>query len=533
MEDARWQRLGKLHVWLNKTASTAVTSYGLQGRLIRSGSGWILLEVPNALVRGAFGALNEPGIELPSKDTNDPNGTLRAHISVMRPEELAAIGNPTLTELGQRFNYTLGPIKTCQPAGWDDVSRVWFIEVQSPALKLLRKSYGLSPLPNQNKFEFHITVAIRRRHVLGTNTVAKHAEWLQNLPENPNCDLNTWRAFPAKIAAAVTQLAPLAADLRKLPELANVPAVFFHPEQGVLRAWTKDAAWTPPPAVRDCPALRAYPWLVSTELPPDILDYRLLKLAQTGYMKPVADAWQAAALPLGGTHPLATMLLGGLLASGVGYAGGKVLDAVLPEEYFDKGVAPLGLAALGGALGAAPGAAYGLLKYRTNPKTGLPFSHQGAGWTSTYPWPRPWPWASAKKAGVGNTGNLLTKTIPVDAFNRVVWNDVRAVPNPFGTKDRWGDNEQPLHTPAPVAAATTGLLSGTAALLGNATHVSPFDVALTAANTGLQGWTYGLAAGKVLGTMAGLKPDYQRKLQQAGIWGGLLTGTVKALFGGS
>lgn len=525
MEDARCQQLAKLHVWLNKTAANTVTSYGLQGRLIRSNSGWILLEVPNALVRGAFGALNEPGVELPVKDTGDPDSTLRAHISVMRPEELEAIGNPTLTELGQRFNYTLGPIKTCQPAGWADVSKVWFIEVQSPALKTLRKSYGLTPLPNQNKFEFHITIAIRRRHVLGTNTVAKSAAWLQNLPDNPDWYWKTWRDFPQKIAQEVIQLAPLVTELRGLLPHDADTSVFFHPGQGVLHAWTKSADWSPPAAVQDCPALRQYPWLISSELPADILDYRLLKIAKTGYMKPVADAWQSAASLLGGTHPLATMLLGGLLTSGVGYAGGKLLDAVLPEEYFEKGVAPRALGILGGVLGAAPGAAYGALKYRNSPTTGLPFRQQGAGWTSTWPW--------AKKAGAGNTGNLMLKTIPVDAFNRVIWNDVSAVPNPFGTKDRWGDNAQPMHTPAPVAAATTGLLSGTAALLGNVSHVSPFDVAMTAANTGLQGWTYGLTAGKVLGTLAGLKPEYQHKLQQAGIWGGLLTGTAKALFGGS
>lgn len=523
MDSSRCFRLAQLHVTFNKSAADTVTSYGLQGRLIQSSSGWILLEVPNALVRGAFAALHEPGIELPVKDTGDPQSTLRAHISVMRPEELASIGNPKLSELGQHFSYTLGPLKTCVPAGWSDVARVWFIEVQSPALKQLRRSYGLTSLPNKDKFQFHVTVALRRKHVLSTNTVAKAASWLQELPDCPDLSLNTWRQLPQKVAAEAVRLLPLALAVRNLDTTSLTPGdcIFWQPEQQLFRVWAKQANWSPAPRSLQEPLLRNSPWLISTEFPGDPQNYRLLKVA-AGYLEPAAKAWQTAAAPLGGTHPLATMLLGGLLTSGLGYAGGKALDYVLPEEYFEKGVAPKNLAILGGILGAMPGAAYGAMQYQTNPNTGKPFSASGAGWLSTYPW---------NKKTAADTGSMMTRSIPVDAFNRAIWNDVSAAPNPFGTKDRWGTDEQSLHTPAPVAAAASGLLTGTAAMLNNATHVSPWDIALTAAGTGLQGWTYGMTAGKVLGALAGLKPESQQRLQHAGLWGGLLTGTVRALFG--
>ena len=523
MDGDRCGRLGRLHVLLNKTAATAVTSYGLQGRLIQSNSGWILLEVPNSLVRGAFDALHEPGAQLPTKDTDDPKSTLRAHISVMRPEELASIGNPRLSELGHHFSYTLGPLKTCVPSGWNDVARVWFIEVQSPALKQLRRSYGLTSLPNKDKFQFHVTVAIRKKNALSTNTVAKAASWLHELPDCPDLSLNTWRQLPQKVAAEAVKLFPLASAVREM-NTSNLTAgdcIFWQPEQQYFRVWSKQANWSPVPGSLRDPLVRNSPWLVSDEFPADPENYRLIKIAE-GYLEPAAKAWQAAATPLGGTHPLATMLLGGLLTGGVGYAGGKALDYMLPEEYFEKGVAPRNLALLGGILGAMPGAAYGAMQYRTNPQTGKPFSASGAGWLSTYPW--------NKKASA--TGEMMTRSIPVDAFNRAIWNDVSAAPNPFGTKNWWDDNSQPLRTTAPTAAAASGLISGTAALLNNATHISPMDVALTAANTGLRGWTYGMTAGKVLGALAGLKPESQQRLQQAGLWGGLLTGTVRALFGG-
>ena len=128
--------------------------------LYASKSGWLLLSVPNALARGAFDALNEPGVELPP-DFN-------AHISVIRPEELAEKGltQDSITERGHDFRYTLGPVRTVSPHGWDEISKVWYIEVNSPDLEKVRKSYGLSPLPNSNQFKFHITFATRKKNVI-------------------------------------------------------------------------------------------------------------------------------------------------------------------------------------------------------------------------------------------------------------------------------------------------------------------------------------------------------------------------------
>ena len=70
-------------------AAAPATSYALKGRLILSKTGWIILTVPNNLMRGAFAAINEPGISLP---TSEATGRPDAHVTVMRPEELKQIG---------------------------------------------------------------------------------------------------------------------------------------------------------------------------------------------------------------------------------------------------------------------------------------------------------------------------------------------------------------------------------------------------------------------------------------------------------
>jgi hypothetical protein len=123
---------------------------------------------------------------------------------------------------------------------------------------------------------------------------------------------------------------------------------------------------------------------------------------------------------------------------------------------------------------------------------------------------------------------LFEQTIPVDAFNQVVWNDVHAIPNPWGTRSTWGTNEQPLHTPPPVAATVTGIVAGAGALNGRS-RVSPWEIATTAATTAGTGYLGGLVLGKTLGALAGLSPETQQQLQRAGLWGGMLTGAVNAV----
>lgn len=168
----RFYELGQAHGYMVKVAGTPATSLSLVGRLVISASGWGLLTVPNAVVRGLFDSLDESGIELPLQS----DGTLNAHISVLRPEEIEKIGGAgKISEKGHPFHYNIGPMQTVVPGGWEGMSRVWFVKVHSPELQELRRSYGLTPLPNDNKYDFHITVARRRKNVLRENEVSKAA----------------------------------------------------------------------------------------------------------------------------------------------------------------------------------------------------------------------------------------------------------------------------------------------------------------------------------------------------------------------
>ena len=133
---------------------------------------WIMLSVPNAMVHGVFQAMDEPGIELPSSGLDK---RLDAHISVIRPDEVKLLGGPEAlkNDRGKTFRYTLGRLVEVNPRGWPEMERCWFLRVHSPELQALRRSYGLSSLPKDGEQDFHITVAVRRRGILGRNTKRK------------------------------------------------------------------------------------------------------------------------------------------------------------------------------------------------------------------------------------------------------------------------------------------------------------------------------------------------------------------------
>jgi hypothetical protein len=167
--------IGNAYGWLAKSSKTASAEYHLSGRLYLAKSGWLLLSVPNALVRGVFDAMSHAGAELPLAGTmNVPNvdkELLNAHISVMTAADVEAIGANKINERGHSFKYSLGPVKELTPNSVDGVSKLWAIQISSPELSALRKSYGLSALPKDEPF--HITVAVRRKNVLRENDVSK------------------------------------------------------------------------------------------------------------------------------------------------------------------------------------------------------------------------------------------------------------------------------------------------------------------------------------------------------------------------
>lgn len=256
---------------------------------------------------------------------------------------------------------------------------------------------------------------------------------------------------------------------------------------------------------------------------------------------PLAQAMQLAPSklnePFGGPTPLASTLAGGLLGAGVGYLGGAAAEHLLPQSVLERGKLRKLTALAGGALGAAPGLALGLGggSFTTpNPVFGGPrdvpadladdldpandrawgldkLAAAAEGLALALPGVEVEPLLEKWATDVGGGGGLFIPSVPVDAFNRVVLTD------PF--------------TPPALAAAAVGLVTAADAAKGGGGVISPWDITRIAVGAGA-GLAQAYLGGRVLGALAGLTPQAQQRLQQAGTVAGALKAVVPGLFGG-
>lgn len=243
--NAKLYKQGNAFGWLAKSGAANVQHH-LSGRLYLAKSGWLLLSVPNALVRGVFDALTAAGAELPRAGVmNVPNvdkELLNAHISVMTAEEVEKIGAGSINERGHAFRYSLGSVKEIAPNNIDGVSKIWAIQVASPDLSALRKSYGLSPLPKDASF--HITVAVRRTNVLRENDISKGYEASAEQPEGQSFSNPISRG---ELKAAAHEGAPWGTPADKLPWRERVE-VYAHDPKGRIYGgiWNTDKSFAVP-----------------------------------------------------------------------------------------------------------------------------------------------------------------------------------------------------------------------------------------------------------------------------------------------
>ncbi len=234
--------------------------------------------------------------------------------------------------------------------------------------------------------------------------------------------------------------------------------------------------------------------------------------------------------PFGGPGPLAAMLAGGLIGSGLGYGAGTAIENTLPRSLLRRGRLRKTLALVGGGLGTIPGANWGMESLYDHPEYAAKLRHEipgepieflktqtekksaileeGLQYLSTqFPGSESAYKLAESQTGLDDIANL--PPIETDAFNRVVWRDYLTPPN--------------------IQAATTGLTNA-ASMSRGARIITPIDIAHVAIGMG-SGLASGYLVGKVLGGLAGLQPSAQQKLQQAGLWAGVLTNVVPLAFG--
>lgn len=377
-------------------------------------------------------------------------------------------------------------------------------------------------------------------------------------------DTYLWKQVPAKVEEYVTAGAHAASLLKKAT--ARFPQGAGH----ALLAPLRNELWI----VRDDDSFDYNRWeklatlsainnvAVDAEFPADPEGWIYIKTGAEN-KKPwmVHDVagiphklWKAPGKLIGGHNPATGALTGAALGGLGGYALGKGLSWAIRKplgwlfpDYVDEEEsdwwAPA-LAVAGGTAGAglplwiakaqqeAHGGNYWSQKISSAPAKGDPETTE----------------LFHKVAMIGGVGAMFQPTInaprfvgqlndsmspfslhsPKDAFGNPVISHAIQPPNPFGTKNPFGSPYQQMYTPPPAAGAMAGMVSGAAAAR-RSSWVSPMDIAKMAWGAGA-GSLSGIIAGKIAGGLAGVNSNGQKKLQQMGMWGGLLSAAARAIF---
>jgi hypothetical protein len=412
------------------------------------------------------------------------------------------------------------------------------------------------------------------------------------LPTDIQIDLELyeWQQVPVRVGEIIKVAKPIRQTLKKV--IRNLPAqpgygyVFYHPDDHKLHAVLGDSddestynKWEN--------ALKAIKGITNVVVadeyhPKDRDDWVLIKRAAP--LGLLGGMQKGLGTMTGGASPLTNSIAGALLTGGLGYGTGWLLEHLFPERFVRRGRLRKTLGAVGAGLGAVPG----MWQWSVNARRGnkgpwgslvtpnratqyepdlgedmesywkstgndvMPFDGmevQAADLAGMREWLGELPDCDERfvRAAEGRCKEALApwrsnqgaggaglRPVPMDAFNRAIWNDVRAGMtagrNPFGTKAWQGDNTQGMHTPPPVAAATTAINTGIQDMYGGRSSLSPRHFIKGLATAGVDLATAHIVGG-TLGALGGLTPEAQKNLQNIGLWGGLIRGTVGSMMG--
>jgi hypothetical protein len=338
-------------------------------------------------------------------------------------------------------------------------------------------------------------------------------------------DIYAWEAVPARVA----ELLPAAARARVAHEKAALAAdilplavATWMAECNTITLWTK-APLPEKNAAIYREHLGDYGFVRNCQAP-NLEREILIKQAALPGAKHVFELGNAA---LGGPTPLSNGIVSALMLGGLGYGTGALAERLFPERARRRGRLSKTLGLLGAGTGLGVGAlnAYAnaqalkrpyLKSLITSNDTPVVYPFEKESYVVNYGF-------NPANPMVPDAVGINQPTISVPQFNTALWRDVHK-----GMIDPYGPFGQ--HTPPPLAAAATGLMSGISTGL-QSPMIRPIDVVRGFASAGV-GMATANVAGRTLSALAVLPPATQHKLQDLGLWGGMMHAAMPPLFRG-
>jgi len=130
-----------------------------KGKLQQEDDGYVYIDVKNDIVDGLFKLLKkEDGAKKPPYFGK---GNIGAHVSVISSEEGEELHDTSVKEIGMDIDFSFKGAYSTNPEGWDEMEKVWFVQIDAPELSKIRKRYGLPATYNGQGHEFHITFGVK------------------------------------------------------------------------------------------------------------------------------------------------------------------------------------------------------------------------------------------------------------------------------------------------------------------------------------------------------------------------------------
>jgi hypothetical protein len=142
-----------------KFAKSEKNKVYFKAKLKKTDEGFHYLDIPNGFIHSLFKLIDADGIEKPPYFEGDRSAG--AHISVIDADEGKEL---KVKEIGHFFNFSLKEFFSVKPEGWKEMDQVYFIEIECPELKKLRKKYKLPETYKDKGHEFHITIACKKKN---------------------------------------------------------------------------------------------------------------------------------------------------------------------------------------------------------------------------------------------------------------------------------------------------------------------------------------------------------------------------------
>ncbi|NDD52745.1 hypothetical protein EBZ39_02495 [bacterium] len=326
-----------------------------------------------------------------------------------------------------------------------------------------------------------------------------------------------WQAVPERVST----LLPAAFQLKTAHEHAALAAgllattvATWEPDVGLVTLYAPaETNKTASAAYADEMKQAGYNVAIVTRGPaqPDPAEEIIIKV---GSLVPgLPTVWNTGNAMLGGPTPLSNGLMTGLLAGGLGYGAGALAEQVFPARYLERGKLRRTL----GLMGALSGVGVAGLNSYANARALRTSMLRGLLTNNKTPVVYPYEAKMTKKSFADDP--MFAPTVSVPQFNSAAWQDVN-----MGMYRGFQN-----HTPPQFAAAATGLMSGISTNM-RSPIIRPVDVINGIASAGV-GLATATVAGKALSALAGLTPAGQAKLQDMGLWGGMMHAIVPSMFG--